>query len=517
MSNKFLKTITLSLMILSPLIVRANISLPEIIGNSMVLQQKEIVPIFGFADAGESVTVKFAKQRKTVIADANGKWRINLDAMKADFAPSTMMISGKNTIELKDILVGDVWLISGQSNMERSMTWVDNSAAEIAAANHPNLRLFTVSHDVAFKVKPGILGSWQACTPAYIKNFSGAGYYFGVELEKELRVPIGLINSSYGGSQAEAWTPVEYLNASDVLRPTVEKEKIWAEQKKQLQAEYDEQLKKWQIEADKAKAERKKEPNKPGAPDGLRPFRIASSIYNVMILPLIPYKIKGAVWYQGESNDSRAEQYKTLLPTMIKAWRERWGQGDFPFGIVQLTAYRTIRDYPEETGWSFIREYQRTTALTTKNSGLIVTVDIGNPDDVHPTNKMDVGKRMARWAFKEAYGEKLTLSPMFQKAEIKGSKIILTFAEAGNGLKIKDGDKLDEFAIAGTDKKFVWAEAKIISKDKVEVSSTVVLNPQAVRYAFNSSPKHPNLINDAGLPASPFRTDEWADPTAGKR
>jgi sialate O-acetylesterase len=498
-------------------ITYADVRLPEIIGNSMVLQQKESVPIWGFADAGESVTVKFGQQTKTVIADANGKWRVNLDALKADFTPKSMTIAGKNKIELKDILVGEVWLISGQSNMERPMSWVDNSATEIAAADHPNLRLFTVSHDVAFKVKSGVLGNWQACTPAYIKNFSGAGYYFGVELENNLKVPIGLINSSYGGSQAEAWTPFEYLNASDILRPTVEKEKIWAEQKPKLQADYDEQLKKWQTEADKAKTEGKKEPNKPGLPDGLRPFRIASSIYNGMIVPIIPYKIKGAVWYQGESNEARAEQYKTLLPTMIKSWRERWGQGNFPFGIVQLTAYRTIRDYPEETGWSFIREYQRTTALTTKNSGLIVTIDIGNPDDVHPTNKMDVGKRMASWAFKDVYGEKPTLFPMFQKAEIKGSKMIITFSEVGTGLKIKDGDKLDEFAIAGADKKFVWAEAKIIAKNKIEVSSLSVPNPLAVRYAFNSSPKHPNLTNETGLPASPFRTDDWADATAGKR
>lgn len=509
--------VSFTLIIIFSFIVYADVRLPEIIGNSMVLQQKETVPIWGWADPDENITVNFGQQTKTTVADKEGKWRVNLEAMKANFTPQTMTIKGKNQIILKDILVGEVWLIAGQSNMERSMSWVDNSAAEIAAADHPNLRLFTVSHDVAFKVKPGILGNWQACTPAYIKNFSGAGYYFGVELQKKLKVPIGLINNSYGGSQAEAWTPVEYLNASDILRPTVEKEKIWAAQKTQLQREYDEQLKKWQLEADQAKAEGKKEPNKPGLPDGLRPFRIASSIYKGMIVPIIPFKIKGAIWYQGESNDSRAEQYKTLLPTMIKAWRERWGQGDFPFGIVQLTAYRPIRDYPEETGWSFIREYQRTTSLITKNSGLIVTIDIGNPDDVHPTNKLDVGKRMALWALRNSYGAKLTLFPMLLKAETINSKIILTFSEVGTGLKIKDGEKLHEFAVAGADKKFVWAEAKIIGKNQIEVSSLEITNPLAVRYAFNSSPKHPNLINSEGLPASPFRTDNWTDPTTGKR
>jgi sialate O-acetylesterase len=231
----------------------------------------------------------------------------------------------------------------------------------------------------------------------------------------------------------------------------------------------------------------------------------------------MPFAIRGAVWYQGESNEARAEQYNILLPTMIRAWRERWGEGDFPFGIIQLPNYRRVSDAPEESAWSFVREAQRRTVLKTPNTGLIVTIDIGEANDIHPKNKLDVGRRMAVWALKDVYGRKMTDAPKFKKAEIKAGKIVLTFDETGSGLKIKDGEKLDEFAIAGADKKFVWAAAKIVGKNKIEVSSPNVPAPLAVRYAFNSNPKHPNLTNDSGLPASPFRTDDWADPTSGKR
>jgi len=236
-----------------------------------------------------------------------------------------------------------------------------------------------------------------------------------------------------------------------------------------------------------------------------------------MIEPLIPFAIKGAAWYQGESNEERAEQYGILMPTMIRAWRERWGEGNFPFGIIQLPNYRSIKPQPEEAPWSFIRDAQRKTAMDVPNVGLIVTIDIGEPNDIHPKNKLDVGRRMAWWALADAYGRKDPKSPQLSKVEAKGDKFVLTFEDVGYGLKLKDGDRLDEFAIAGEDKKWSWAEAKIVGKNQVEVWSTATIRPVAVRYAFNSNPKHPNLVNDAGLPATPFRTDNWPDPTAGKR
>jgi sialate O-acetylesterase len=495
----------------------ADVRLPDVIASSMVLQQKHLVPIWGWAEPGEAVTVAFAGQRKTVVAGADGQWRVDLAKMNASDEPRSMTIAGKNTIELKDVLVGEVWLVSGQSNMQWRLPESTDGAAATAAANHPTMRLFNVSREVAFKKKQGKLAEWLACTPESVKEFSAAGYYFGVELQKALKVPVGIINSSYGGSQAEAWTPVAYLNASLDLKPTVDRTKIWEAERETVRTNYAAAIAKWREDSDKARAAGARPSPSPGVPDALRDYRIASSIYDGMIEPLMPFAIKGAIWYQGESNEARAEQYNLLLPTMIRAWRERWGQGNLPFGIIQLPNYRAVKPEPEESAWSFIREAQRKTALTTINAGLIVTIDIGEASDIHPKNKLDVGKRMAVWALKNSYGNKLVDSPVLNKSEMKGNKIVLTFAEVGGGLRIKNGDRLDEFAIASADKKFVWAEAKIVGKNKIEVWSQSVSSPVAVRYAFNSNPKNPNLTNDSGLPASPFRTDNWPDPTAGKR
>lgn len=496
---------------------RADVRLPDVIGDSMVLQQKQKVPVWGTADAGEAVIVSFGRQKKTVIADAGGKWRVDLSPMKAAFTPSVMTVSGKNTITLKDILVGEVWLAAGQSNMQLRLRETANGAEAQAAASHPNIRLFNVSREVGFKKKAGPLGVWQACTPQSVAEFSAAAYYFGVELERELKVPVGLINSSYGGSQAEAWTPVEYLNASDELRPTVERTKIWEAERPKVREDYAAAIAKWRDESEKAKASGAKPSPSPSVPDALRDYRIASSIYTGMIEPLIPFAIRGAIWYQGESNEARAAQYNLLLPTMIRSWRERWGQGNFPFGIIQLPNYRAVKDEPADEAWSFIREAQRRTFMNDRTTGLIVTIDIGEANDIHPKNKLGVGERMALWALADVYRRKLTKSgPVFESAEVKGTRVILTFKDAGSGLKIKDGDKLEEFAVAGADKKWHWAEAKITGKNRIEVSSPKVSIPAAVRYAFNNNPKHPNLTNESGLPATPFRTDNWPDPTEGK-
>lgn len=518
MAKMILKTFqTTVLIVLGSLAAFADVRLPDVIGSAMVLQQKQAVPIWGWAEAGEAVTVSFGGQKKTAVAGADGKWRVDLGKLQANSTPQTMTIAGKNTIELKDILVGEVWLVSGQSNMQWRLPESENGEAATAAANHPTIRLFNVSREVAFKRRTGKLGDWAACTPDSVKEFSAAGYYFGVELQRELKVPIGLINSSYGGSQAEAWTPIKYLNASPELKPTVDRTEIWESERPRVRTEYDAAIAKWREDSEKAKAAGARPSPSPGVPDALRDYRIASSIYNGMIEPLIPFAIRGAVWYQGESNESRAEQYNLLLPTMIKGWRERWGLADMPFGIIQLPNYRQVKPEPEESAWSFVREAQRRTTLYTKNAGLIVTIDIGEASDIHPKNKIDVGRRMARWALRDVYGRKLADAPVLVRAEAKKGKMLLTFAQAGGALKIRNGEKLEEFAIAGDDKNWNWAEAKIVGKNRIEVSSARVTYPKAVRYAFNSNPKNPNLTNDSGLPASPFRTDDWPDPTAGKR
>jgi sialate O-acetylesterase len=464
------------------------------------------------------VTVRFGNQTRTAAADAGGRWIVRLNPMRAGSTPLTMVIEGRNRIELKNILVGEVWLVAGQSNMQRLLSETANGAEAMAAANHPLIRLFNVSRQVAFKHAAPPLAVWRECTPESVKEFSAAGYYFGVELEKELGVPIGLINSSYGGSQAEAWTPVEYLLASPDLKPTVDRTKIWDEERPRVKAEYDEALKKWREDSDKARAAGARPQPSPAVPDALREYRVAASIYDGMIAPLIPYALRGAFWYQGESNEPRAQQYGILLPTMIKAWRERWGKSDLPFGIVQLPNYRDPKPEPSDEPWSFIREAQRRTALTMRNVGLIVTIDIGEAHDIHPKNKLDVGRRMARWALADVYGRKMPNGgPVLRGAKVDGSKIVLTFDEVGSGLKLRDGEKLDEFAIAGADQKWVWAEAKIAGPNRVEVWSPLVTQPRAARYAFNNNPKHPNLTNETGLPASPFRTDDWPGPTDGKR
>lgn len=496
----------------------AIVSLPDVLSDGMVLQQNQKVPIWGRADPGETVMVKIAGQSKTATASSDGRWLVKLDPIRASRTPATMIITGRNTIELKNILVGEVWLIAGQSNMQRLLSETANGAAAIAAANHPLIRLFNVSRQVAFKRAKPPLATWQACSPQTVKEFSAAGYYFGAELENELHVPIGLINSSYGGSQAEAWTPVEYLLASNDLRPTVERTKVWDEERPRVRAEYDEAIKRWRVEADKAIAAGARPSPSPAVPDALREYRIASSIYEGMIAPLIPFYIRGAIWYQGESNEPRAQQYEILLPTMIRAWRERWGEGNFPFGIVQLPNYRDSNSKPADEAWSYIREAQRRTAVHTPATGLIVTIDIGEAHDIHPKNKLDLGKRMARWTLVDVYGRKMTsCGPMFHTAKIVGSKVVLKFGDVGTGLRIRDGDKLDEFAIAGADHKWYWANARIVDKNAVEVWSTSVVRPLAVRYAFNNNPRHPNLSNETGLPASPFRTDNWPGPTDGKR
>lgn len=497
---------------------RADVKVPDVISSGMVLQRDQAVTIWGTAEPGENVTVSFAGQTQTTQTGADAKWRVSLKPVAASSASGTMTISGKNTITLNDVLVGEVWIASGQSNMEFTLAQSADGEAAVAAANTPDIRLFNVSRQVAFQHQTGPLATWQAASPESVRHFSAAAYYFALELHNGLHVPIGIIDSSYGGTEAEAWTPVEYLLASPDLRPCVERTKIWDAERPRVKAEYDQRMQEWTEAAQKAKAEGAPPPRKPALPDALREARIAATLYDRMIAPFIPFPIRGVVWYQGESNEARAQQYELLLPTMIKAWRDRWGQGDFPFGIVQLPNYRDARSEPVDEAWSFLREAQRRTAVSVPHSGLVVTIDIGEAHDIHPKNKREVGKRMARWALVAGYHQKMTATgPMFRQAKRRGSKLELKFDAVGKGLRIRDGDKLDDFAVAGPDQRWRWANAEIRGRDRVIVWSAEVPLPQVVRYAFNSNPRHPNLTNDTGIPASPFRSDNWPGPTDGKR
>lgn len=493
------------------------VDLPDIISDSMVLQQNQPVPIWGKALPGEEVTIRFKNQIKTVITDEQGNWYIMLDPMPADSVPTDMWIEGINTIHLKGILVGEVWLCAGQSNMQLTVNESLNGDSVVATAHDPQLRLFNVSRITSFGHQYGPIGQWQTSYPASVRIFSAVAYYYGWLLREKLHVPVGIINVAYGGSQAEAWTPVAYLHTPD-LQPCVDREHIWAAQRAAVQHQYQQAIAEWKAYAAKERAAGHIPREAPHQPDALREYRPAGSIYEHMIKPLIPYTVRGVVWYQGESNEDRAEQYGILLPTLIRAWREKWHNDTLPFGIIQLPNFRDISAHPTDEAWSYLRDAQRQTADTVAHCGLIVTIDLGEAHNIHPKNKYDVSKRVLQWALADVYHWPiLPGGPIFQHARTEGNKMILTFACTGKGLRTNDGMQPQEFAIAGENHLWYWAKAKIIAPDKIMVWSKEVKHPIAVRYAFNSNPLHPNLTNDTGIPASPFRSDRWPGPTHGKR
>ncbi|WP_198664728.1 sialate O-acetylesterase [Lewinella sp. IMCC34191] len=496
----------------------AEIRLPDLFTDHMVLQREQSVPVWGQAAPGSRITVSFASQEVQAETDKTGQWRVSLAPMEASADPATLTITGDGTLTLDDVLVGEVWLCTGQSNMQWRLLESAGGEEAIAAADYPEIRLFNVSRSVAFGREEGKLANWVRCSPETVPQFSGVGYFFGLDLYRRLGIPIGLINSSYGGSQAEAWTPRSYLAADTALAPTIAREEIWAAERPAVQAEFDRQVAEYKTARAAAEESGDKLPRPPRVPDALRDYRIAGSIYGNMIEPLTPFAIRGALWYQGESNEERAEQYEGLLTTMIRSWRDEWGQGDFPFAIVQLPNFRAVSEQPEDEAWSHLRDRQRRVAESVDNTGLIVTIDVGEANDIHPTNKKDVGSRLARWALAQVYGaDELAGGPRFERVKFKNSKAILYFDRVGDGLTTRDGEAPAEFAVAGQDGEWTWAEANIVGKDKVVVRSASVDRPVAVRYAFNRNPANPNLTNDSGVPASPFRTDDFTGPTHGRR
>jgi sialate O-acetylesterase len=387
--------------------------------------------------------------------------------------PYDMTITGTNKITVKDILIGEVWVGSGQSNMEFGMSKVMNADEEIAQAKYPQIRLFTVKRAVSDQPKEDVEGEWAACTPETVKNFSAVAYFFGRELHKTQHVPVGLIHSSWGGTPAQSWTEHGFLESDPALQVF---------------------LTDWQ----KALASTKP-PGRQNSPAGL---------YDAMIAPLTPYAIRGVIWYQGESNANPAQAYlyRRLFPAMIESWRQAWGQGSLPFYFVQLANYRT------NGWWPLLRESQ-TKTLELKNTGMALAIDVGNPTDIHPTNKQDVGHRLALSARALTYGEKIVYSgPMYRQMTLQGSEARLWFDSVGGGLITKGDGKLTGFFIAGPDHKFVPAEATIAGEN-VLVKSAEVSEPAAVRYAWSDDPAA-NLYNRAGLPAIPFRTDTWPEVNA---
>ncbi len=491
--KRLLQSILLSLVAaLIAVNVRADVKLPALIADGMVLQQGTSVPLWGWADEGESVTVEFQKQKVTAVAK-DGKWIARLKPLKAG-GPFTLTISGRNKIEFKNVLVGEVWICSGQSNMQWTLRQTDNADAEIAAAKYPLIRLFTVPRlEVDAPVKD-VKAEWKETSPETVAAFSAVGYYFGRDLHKSRNVPVGLINNAVGGSPAESW-----MNAG-TLKADAEYKQFFDEYPKRMET-YEKGMAKFREDAEKAKAENKPAPRPPG-----RPW-MPSGLYNGMLAPLAPYAIKGAIWYQGESNAARAYQYRRLFPAMIRNWRADWGQGDFTFLFVQLAAFGPNAPKLGESDWAELREAQLITLSNTPNTGMAVAIDVGTYDDIHPRNKQPVGSRLALAARSVAYGEKIVHSgPVYQSMKVEGDRAILSFKHAGGGLEARGGE-LKGFIIAGEDK--VWREAKAeIKGDRVIVTSAEVAKPVAVRYGWMKYPTC-NLFNKDGLPATPFRTDDW--------
>ena len=636
----------------------SDVKMPAVFSDNMVLQRDSSVPVWGWASPGEKVTVDFAGQKKETVASQDGRWLIRLSPLPASFDPRELTVSGNNKLIFKNVLTGDVWLCSGQSNMEMPLSKAMNPNEEIAGSAFPSMRLFLLQKSFASSPKSDCIGVWNGCSPASASVFSGAAYFFGRQILKDMNVPVGLIGTYWGGTPAEAWTPDENLKdipelahmsgkaaqimSQDVFEEMVKNLKgtrhidmgnkgealgyaavtgdfsdwkkvpmpdrifeltgvdtngaIWVRKEVEIPAslagkdlelhlgpvdDYDvtyfngvkigstgNEVENWwlsfrvyKIPGNLVKAGKNviavrdfddyggggfsgtagdmyiSLPGDEGdkisiAGDWIMKYEIQldpktlvkvprppaatpSVLYNAMIAPIVPFAIKGAIWYQGEANAGRAYQYRTLFPAMINAWREKWGQGDFPFLFVQLANFKDRKDAPGQSDWAELREAQlRTLALP--NTGMAVIIDIGEANDIHPRNKQDVGYRLALAAQKIAYGKDLSFSgPIYESMSVEGDKIRIKFKYCDGGLMAK-GDSLKGFSIAGEDRRFVWANAVIQDDNTVLVSAESVKDPLAVRYAWADNPDC-NLYNRQGLPASPFRTDNWRGITVSNK
>ncbi|MBC8101615.1 MAG: sialate O-acetylesterase [Cytophagales bacterium] len=495
---------------------RADVRPAALFTDDLVLQRSQRLPVWGRADPGEAVTVTLGKSAASAVAATDGKWMVTLPPQKAATG-LTLTIAGKNTRTLRNIAVGEVWVCAGQSNMELPLSKARDAEAEIAAATLPDIRLFKVQNAVSDTPRPDVRavgGAWKVCEPASVRQFSAVGYFFGRELHRRLKVPIGLISSDWGGTPAEAWTSRPALEASPELRPLLtDWEARIAAHPSKLSIYESETLPQWQAAVEKATADGKRPPGKPQSPDGPDSPQRPATLFNGMIAPLMPYAIKGVVWYQGESNaetPARAAQYRTLFPTLIRDWRARWGGGDFPFLFVQLANWLPVQTKPVESdSWPLIREAQADT-LSLPHTGMATAIDLADldhPNDIHPKNKQDVGLRLALVALATEYGQKTVYSgPVLERMEIKDRQVRLRFRHADGGLKARDGGTAPRgFAISGADGVWKWADATM-SGDTITLSNADIPTPTAVRYNWARNPIG-TLINGAGLPAVPFRTD----------
>jgi sialate O-acetylesterase len=531
-------------LLLSPLLAHAEIKLPAFIADHMVLQRDAAVPLWGWATPGEEVTVSFAGQSKAAKADEKGKWLVKLDPLAASAESREMKIGSR---VIKDVLVGEVWLASGQSNMGFPLSSAHNADQAIAGAGDPLLRFFTVQNATAAEPQNDLRGRWDLSDPNTAKAFSAVAYFFARDLRAKLGVPVAILHSSWGGTPAQAWLSMDALRDSPAFENHAKSYAAALIKHRDVLAHpenmdaYRQDLARWQKEVAPAfndamrvwnagpKTSPKPVPARP-EPANPDPMDIPSPssrpgtpsvIFNAKIAPLAGYAMRGALWYQGEANAGNGIEYRSLLPRLIGDWRKRWGQGDFPFLVVQLAAWDMDKSPAPSHQWPWLREAQSMTVKTVPNTALAVAIDVGNPADVHPKGKEPVGQRLALAARKLAYGETQLVAsgPVFREAKAEGATMSVTFTETGSGLTIGPApwraegdaqwpqDRLIGFALAGQDRAWHDAEARI-EGDSVIVSSPAVTKPIAVRYAWANSPRC-NLYNTEGLPAAPFRSDDW--------
>ena len=503
-------TIVLALFGLSTVnTVHADVRLPAIFSDHMVLQAEVALPVWGWAEPGEKVTVACAGQAKTTTTATDGTWKVTLDPLPARLEPAELAVNGMNALTVRDVLVGEVWLCSGQSNMAMSVSIAKDFERERAAAALPQLRMFTVASGRAETPQSDCVGKWVVCAPETVGAFSATAFYFGREIQRAQGGAVGLIHSSVGGTLIESWISGEAQLACPELSDffAQREQRLASFDREATAAGYRQLLTKWEAAVQQAKAESKPLPTKPSDPISTHAnINNVGGLFNGKIAPLIPYALRGIVWYQGESNTrpDRDLYYETQLRLLVRDWRTRWGS-ELPFAWVQLPNVKRTES------WAVVREAQLK-ALDLPRTGMAITIDIGESRNLHPTNKQDVGKRLALWALGTVYGHKVVTSgPLPAGHAIRGSEIVLRFKHADGGLVARDGTPRDGalkgFVIAGANRAWKPATARI-EGDTVIVSSPAVSQPLAVRYAWAADPVG-NFYNGAGLPASPFRTDDW--------
>lgn len=484
----------------------------------MVLQRDQENPVWGWGEPGESVVVRIAGQTHATEADSGGAWKVHLDPMSAG-GPFRMRIRGEETtVVYEDILVGEVWVCSGQSNMQWPVNAGNDPDLEKLTANFPEIRLITVPQVGTQERQKDFSGAWTPCSPNSVGDFSAVGYYFGRRLHQTLDVPVGLIDNAWGGSAVESWISRDLLEANadySALMDRWEASEAEEEPAKAM-ADYEAALREWNAANAKAKAAGEAAPPSPRRSGGrLSGQHRPGNLFNGVLYPIIGYGIRGAIWYQGESNASRAYQYRNLFPTMIRQWRDLWGQGKFPFYWVQLADFRDEVSEPTDSDWAELREAQTMTLDRLDHTGQAVIIDLGEAHDIHPKNKQDVAKRLARLALAQDYGlDIVARSPRYESMTVESGVALLKFKDVGSGLDTFDIRTPIGFTIAGEDRQFVPANAEIVDAETIKVSAESVPDPVAVRYGWADNPIC-NVQNKEGLPLTPFRTDAWPGVTAG--